>query len=296
MSDLNLRSDTVDVDAIMRQIRQRIKEKRGADYTEAEVRELASVKLERFLDPRAVRTDLIQHYRRLRPPVPLPDLPAPPERYGFEDETIYESHRGPLRFVRRLLNPLLKLFFNPNPIIRVLHLQSRLNDFFIGTYEKQFEFVAHKFKTRDELDGLNYEVMSNLVLEVTKLGIEVKNLRMRLESLSARLDFDERRARALEGVVQYRPEAFRAPTPEREGADEEQPEGDGGMRSGKRRRRRRGRRRSGGGLEDGGGTASTAPADGEASSADGASPEPGPPQAPADVPPQDRSASEPDES
>jgi len=30
---------------------------------------------------------------------------------------------------------------------------------------------------------------------------------MRVESMSSRLDFDERRARALEGVVQYRPGA-----------------------------------------------------------------------------------------
>ena len=39
---------------------------------------------------------------------------------------------------------------------------------------------------------------------MTRLGIEVQNLKMRVESLSSRLDFDERRARALEGVVQYR--------------------------------------------------------------------------------------------
>src|SRR5205814_9803548 len=50
----------------------------------------------------------------------------------------------------------------------------------------------------------NYEVIHNLVLEVTRLGIESKNLKMRLESLSSRMDFDERRARALEGVVQYK--------------------------------------------------------------------------------------------
>ena len=43
------------------------------------------------------------------------------------------------------------------------------------------------------------------------MGIEVQNLRMKVESLSSRLDFSERRVRALEGVVQYRPEAVRAP-------------------------------------------------------------------------------------
>jgi ribonuclease E len=43
------------------------------------------------------------------------------------------------------------------------------------------------------------------VLELTRLGIENKNLKMRVESLNSRMDFDERRARALEGVVQYKP-------------------------------------------------------------------------------------------
>ena len=42
------------------------------------------------------------------------------------------------------------------------------------------------------------------MLELTRVGIENRNLKMRLESLSSRMDFDERRARALEGVVQYR--------------------------------------------------------------------------------------------
>ena len=70
MADFSLRSDQIDVEQIMKQIRTRIKEKRGVDYTDQEIRELASVKLERFLDPRAVRSDLLAAYRRQRPPVP----------------------------------------------------------------------------------------------------------------------------------------------------------------------------------------------------------------------------------
>ena len=47
--------------------------------------------------------------------------------------------------------------------------------------------------------------MHNLVMETTRLGIEVKNLKMRVESLASRLEFNERRARALESVVVYGP-------------------------------------------------------------------------------------------
>src|SRR5437016_3840241 len=64
MADFNVRSDSVDVEQIMRQIRARIREKRGVDYTEAEVQQLAKVKLEKFLDPRGLRSDLLEQFRR----------------------------------------------------------------------------------------------------------------------------------------------------------------------------------------------------------------------------------------
>jgi hypothetical protein len=55
------------------------------------------------------------------------------------------------------------------------------------------------------MDQLYYELIHNLVLELTRTGIEVKNLKMRVESLTGRLEFNERRARALESAVVYRP-------------------------------------------------------------------------------------------
>ena len=102
MSDFTVKSDAVDVEQIMRQIRSRIREKRGVDYTEEEIRELASVKLEKFLDPRGVRSDLLEQYRRRR------DSATTPRNFAFEDTTIYASSRPVLRFIRRLLNPILK--------------------------------------------------------------------------------------------------------------------------------------------------------------------------------------------
>ena len=55
MSEFTIRSESVDVEQIMKQIRQRILEKRGADYTEDQIRELATVRLEKFLDPNNLR-------------------------------------------------------------------------------------------------------------------------------------------------------------------------------------------------------------------------------------------------
>ena len=38
---------------------------------------------------------------------------------------LYGTHRGILRAVPQLLNPILKLFFNPNTLIHVVNKQPR---------------------------------------------------------------------------------------------------------------------------------------------------------------------------
>lgn len=269
MSEFTIRSESVDVEQIMKQIRQRILEKRGADYTEDQIRELASVRLEKFLEPRNLRSDLLEQFRKSRPAVGTepPRIEAP---YAFDDQTLFTSHRAPLRFMRKLLMPILKLFFNPNVLNQILHTQAQFNlDLLKRESRRKIEFD----RSRAEWNALYYEVLHNLVLETTRMGIEAQNLRMRVESLSSRLDFSERRVRALEGVVQYRPEVIDAPIRRERERDGDEPaattapggslegfvptgtgqqgqvpqqgQGDG---SRKRRRRRRGRRGGGAGL------------------------------------------------
>lgn len=232
MPDFNVRSDAVNVEQIMEQIRARIREKRGVDYTEAEIRELASVKLEKFLDPRGVRSDLLEQFRKAQPPFAPPELP----NYAFEDQTLFESTRGPLRLVRKLLKPILKLFFNPNPLIQALNIQSKLN-------ASLAEREAKRDAARYAFDQLHYEVMHNLVLETTRLGIEVKNLKMRIESLASRLEFNERRSRALEGAVVYKPAADERPArveePRREESRRDEGRRDEGRRDDSRRQESR---------------------------------------------------------
>ena len=105
MPDFNVHSDSVKVEQIMEQIRSRIREKRGVDYTEQQIRELAAVKLEKFLDPKGVRSDLLEQFRRAQPMHPPPD----PGNYAFGEDTLFWSHRAPLRWIRRLLRPVLTL-------------------------------------------------------------------------------------------------------------------------------------------------------------------------------------------
>src|SRR5262245_384229 len=300
MPEFNVRSDSVNVEHIMEQIRARIREKRGVDYTEEQIRELAAVKLEKFLDPRGVRSDLLDQFRKAMPAYEPPVLP----NYSFESDTLFESHRGIIRFFRKLFHPLLKLFlFNPNPLIRALHIQAQLNT----TYAER---EGQRESSRRAMDQLYYELIHNLVLELTRTGIDVRNLKMRVESLSSRLEFNERRARALESAVVYKPSAEEerpsrpspppaaaaspqaAPaTPQPQTSSPQPPHTQGGVpqegpgQRSRRRRRRRGRRGGGpvagqfgspgGSPQPAIGTADGSPEAGSDTSAAVAMPEPG---------------------
>src|SRR5690349_13583743 len=159
MSDFNVRSDAVDVEQIMRQIRARIREKRGADYTETEIQQLAKVKLEKFLDPRGVRSDLVDQFKR-REFTPGPPLP----KLEIKDFSIYGTHRGMLASIRKLLQPILKLFVNPNPLVHFVwtqaHAQAEIN-------EEINRWMRRREQLDAKMDPLNYELMHNLVVELT---------------------------------------------------------------------------------------------------------------------------------
>ncbi len=300
MTEFNIRAESVDVDEIMRQIRARIREKRGIDYTEAEIRQLANVKLERFLEPASVRSDLMEQFRRQPTaaqtspsppslaPTPPPSAPSPPPappalppplNYSFDEDTLFGSSRTVVRWIRRLLRPVLKLFLNPGAVAHVLHLQTEINTRFINQVQELHDLHAQsrrefyeqtrvlseqlrelyeqmrvvsehlhaqtvklhdQIQRRLELERLYFEILHNLVVEMTKLGIEAKNLRTLVDSLASRLEFDERRARALEGVVEYRPGAVASAAPA--GGPPAAAEESGG--EARRRRRRRRRRRA----------------------------------------------------
>ena len=223
MSDFSIRAPSVDVEEIMRHIKTRINDKRGVDYTEQQIQELATVKLETFLDANNIRSDLREHYKRSRP--------AAKHLLGeFEDQTQASLSRGFfgrfLTLVRKILTRLLRL----NPIINALHIQEKIN------------------QSRHQNELLNYELLNNLVVEITKLGIEVKNLKMQVVSLNSRLDFSERRERALENVVAYQPGIGRRDSKatsrldDAESVEKKQDSAETKPEP-RRRRRRRGRRR-----------------------------------------------------
>ena len=241
-------ADQVDVEQIMRDIRSRIAQRHGIELSTQQIQELAARRLEAILDPRTINPSLMQQLRRGAGSAP--DVPAatPDAGYAFEETTLYESHRGLLRFFRKLLNPILKLFFNPNPLVHALHTQSRIN-------REAAAREAERERTQTEWNALHYEIVQRLVTEVSRLSVEVQSLTLRVEALTARVDYNDRKVRALDTATPPpapRPPARNieqavaaAPASTAEAASGDASSADAGQADGSRRRRRRRRGRRG---------------------------------------------------
>ena len=243
--------DRVDVEQIMKDLRARIAQRRGVDLSNHDIEELAARRLESVLDPRTIKPALLHEMRRgAGTQTERQDeaaAVAPP--YSFDDGAIYASPRALLRFIRRLLNPLLRLFFDPGPVVRALSIQSKLN---VEASARE----ADRERQQAEWNALHYEIVRRLVAEVSRASIELEAQSGCIESLSAKVDFNERRVRGIEGVVhQSRPasrpaEVLAAPASPPSEAEPAEVVADGspsGEGSRRRRRRRRGRRGTGGG-------------------------------------------------
>ena len=180
----------------MREIRTRIAKRHGIDLAPQQIQELAARRLEAILEPRHVKPALMEQMRRAAgEPIDIP-APAPvPADAGFDEAALYESHRGLVRLLRRWLNPILKLLFNPAPIVAALNTQARRN---VEVAAREAEAHARQA----EWNALHYEILQRLVTESSRATIELQTLAMRVESLAAKVDFNERRVRGLEQTGQ----------------------------------------------------------------------------------------------
>jgi hypothetical protein len=184
--------DQTDVEQIMRDIRTRISQRSGIELSNEQIQELAARRLEAILDPRTINPGLLDQLRKdaAAAPDPLPKS-AEAER-SISDDAIYEGG-ALLRFFRRLLNPLLKLLFNPAPLVAALQAQARTN--------RDATARAVELERRQtEWNALHYQILQRLVTEVSRTSIEMQSLSMQVEALSARVDFNDRRVRTLETV------------------------------------------------------------------------------------------------
>jgi|SRR5688572_24714932 len=249
------RTDGIDVDQIVREIKARIAQRHGIDLSPGQIQELAARRLEAILDPRGIKPSLLEQLRKSAgTPAQIAPL-EPPAGYDFEDHTIYDTHNGLLRAIRKLLNPLLKLFLNPNPVAHALNTQAKLN-------KEAAKREQERERTQAEWNALHYTLVERLVTELSRTSIEAQSLGLKVEALSARVDFYERRVRGLENTAQPAQAAPAAPVPSSYSpAPSARASGgtDGGTAEASgdsaRRRRRRRRGRRGPGAPDGSGTA-----------------------------------------
>ena len=168
-----IKAKDVDVEAIMAAIRKRIEAKKTGLYTEEEIRAIAERRLDAVLDAHDFSSELLADFRSQR------------WNFQFDPETIYRSSRGAvgqvLERIRRVLKPLQKLFWNPNPMIFALSRQADLNRYYVHLFH-------------------------NLTLELTRLNLEAQELKNRNLQLQGRLELLARREKTLESMVVYRDE------------------------------------------------------------------------------------------
>lgn len=167
---IEIESKDVDVRKIMSEIRERIALKKRGLYTDEEIREIAERKLEAVLETRQFNPDFLKDFK----------TKSEIWNYTFNPETIYKTSRGGvggfLGTIRNVLKPIQKLFWNPTPMIAALSRQSDLNLYSV-------------------------QMLHNLTLELTRLNLEVQELRARLQQTDANLEELRKRERALESLA-----------------------------------------------------------------------------------------------
>jgi len=239
----------------MREIRSRISEKHGIELTAQQIQELAARRLEAILDPRAIKPSLMDELRRASG-LAADVAPSEPEGDDAIDESaLYASRSGFLNSIRRLFNLL-----NPKAIVDALNAQSRRTKA-IAAREAELR------RRQTEWNALHFEILRRLVTDIARAEIDNQHLAHRVESLQARVDFNERRVRGLEHSQtqpqqhqhQHQPRPVSRPvdTPvvaappasaradEAPSTDQATPSPDASPEGTRRRRRRRRGRRSG---------------------------------------------------
>jgi hypothetical protein len=233
----------------MREIRARISERHGIDLTSQQIQELASRRLEAILDPRTIKPSLMDELRRAAGVPPDTASAEPEEDVTVAESALYESDSGVMRGIRRLLNPLLKLLLNPAVIVEVFNAQSR-------RAKAAAAREAELRRRQTEWNALHFEILRRLVTDIARVEIENQHLTHRVESLSARVDFNERRVRGFEQAQHQSRPATRpadvvvapgvsAPRDETATTTSDHVPSDTSPDGGRRRRRRRRGRRSG---------------------------------------------------
>ena len=162
--------DHVDVEQIMRDIRARIAKRHGIDLTPQQIRELAARRLDAILEPRHVApvadgADAASRRRADRGP----RAAGRRTRSRARRVVALRVAPRPAAALRRWLNPILKLFFNPTPLVEALRELTRRSN---AAAAREAELHARQA----EWNALHFEILQRLVTEVSRATIDVQSL------------------------------------------------------------------------------------------------------------------------
>jgi hypothetical protein len=150
-------SSEVNVEDVMRLIREQIEQRRQGGRSDKDVACLLEERIGRVLNGLEM------------PPRLLTDLSKRSPRWNVKivEDDLYASGHGSvagrlLGALRRRLNPLLRLLINPNPLISSLHRQSQINTYCV------------------------YLLQESLI-EATRLGLQVESLNRAVRELTAQV-------------------------------------------------------------------------------------------------------------
>ncbi len=161
-----IKDDEIDVAEIMERIRERIRRKREQGlYTDEEVAELTTMKLQAYADEAEIDSELLAR------------LLAPNHNWNISVDYRIQTHRRGWKgklivLLKRLVRPVVRLYTD-HPLNR----QAQLNLYMVH--------LCH-----------------NLVRELTRLQISHTTLKNRCDQLERELDFLSRREKTLETMVE----------------------------------------------------------------------------------------------
>ncbi len=166
-----IHADGVDVVEIMRQIRERIKEKKEKGiYTDEEIQEISDLKIQTFAESSEIDSELL---RRLLEPNHGWNIQA-----GYPIKTHRSGWKGKLILLaKKLVRPLVRLYTD-----HLINRQAQLNLYLV--------YLSH-----------------NLTRELTRLQIEYRKIDYRCQVLQREVDFMKERQRAFEDLAVLQPAA-----------------------------------------------------------------------------------------
>jgi len=165
-----IKDEHIDVAEIMTRIREKIRLKREQGlYTDEEVAEMTTLKLQAFADEAEIDSELLAR------------LLAPNHNWNISVDYRIQTHRGGWK---GKLIVMLKTAVRP--IVRL--------------------YTDHLFNRQAQLNLYMVHICHNLVRELTRLQVAHTMQKNRCDQLERELDFLTRREKTLEGIVEYRPE------------------------------------------------------------------------------------------